>query len=77
MECIIQDLVPKSYANTQGMVYALGDSLDIQFSTAHTISQGDQWKHLVRIMNVSKSPVELHAGEKNSFMQVRKIASCR
>ena len=63
-ECIIQGLVPKSYANHLGMVCNLGDLVEMQFCTAHTISQADQRKLPVRIMNVSKSPVELHAGEK-------------
>ena len=66
-ECIIQGLVPKSYANQLGMVCNLGDSLGTQFCTAHTISQAVQRKLPVRIMNVSNSPVELHAGEKVAF----------
>ena len=54
----------ESYANQLGIVCNLGDSLDTQFCTAHPISQAVQRKLPTRIMNVSNSPVELHAGEK-------------
>ena len=63
-ECIIQGLVPKSYAYQLGMICNVETSVGTQFCIAHTISQANQRSIPLRIMNASSSVVELHAGQK-------------
>ena len=63
-ESVIQAQIPKSCKEQIGMVCSLSGDSELSYITAYSISQASERMIPVRILNPSKSSVELHAGQK-------------